>query len=67
MNKQKGISKFILLNSGFSSTIVTGRLINTLNPKKYTVVQWHTQAGKINTNLKVKIYFTLPELSVTKL
>ena len=30
------------------------------------MVQWHTQAGSITANLKVKIYFTLPELSATK-
>ena len=29
-------------------------------------MQWHTQADSINTNLKVKIDFTLPELSATK-
>ena len=28
-------------------------------------MQWHMQAGNITTNLKVKIYFTLPPLSVT--
>ena len=27
----------------------------------------HTQAGNITTNLKVKIYFTIPELSATKI
>ena len=30
-------------------------------------MQWHTQAGNIITNLKVKIYFTLNQLSATKL
>ena len=29
-------------------------------------MQWHTQAGKITTNSKVKIDFTLPELRTTK-
>ena len=33
-----------------------------LNPIKYYVMQWHMQLGHITTNLKVKIYFTLPEL-----
>ena len=28
-------------------------------------MQWHTQAGNITTNLKVKLDFTLPILSVT--
>ena len=26
-------------------------------------MQWHTKAGSINTNLKVDVDFTLPELS----
>ena len=30
-------------------------------------MQCHTQAGKITTNLKVEIDFTLPELSATKI
>ena len=28
-------------------------------------MQWHTQAGSINTNLKVNIYLNLPETSAT--
>ena len=43
------------------------RLLTKLKTKEYVVVQWHTQAGNITTNLKVKIYFTLPELSMTKI
>ena len=30
-------------------------------------MQWHMQVGKITTNLNVKIDFTLPELSATKI
>ena len=30
------------------------------------MIQWHTQGGSITTNLKVKIDFNLPELSMTK-
>ena len=30
------------------------------------MIQWHTHAGNITTNLKVKIYFTLPEFSMKK-
>ena len=30
-------------------------------------MQWHTQGGSITTNIKVKIYFTLPELSATEI
>ena len=31
------------------------------------MIKWHTQAININTNLKVKTYFTLPEFSETKI
>ena len=30
-------------------------------------MQWHTQAVNPTTNLKVKIYFTLPKFSATKI
>ena len=69
MNTQKGRSKFknfrILLDIGCSSTIVMRRLIEKINPKKDNMTQWHTQAINITTNIKVKIYFTLPEISAT--
>ena len=52
----------ILLDSGCSSTIVMGRLFEKLCLEKYAVIQWHTQAGNITTNLKVKVYLTLPVL-----
>ena len=29
------------------------------------MIQWHTQGGNITTNIRVKIDFTLPELSAT--
>ena len=57
----------ILLDSGFSPTILMGRLIEKLDPLKDAVMQWHTQAGKINTISKVKIYFTLPKISETEI
>ena len=28
-------------------------------------MQWHTQAGNLTTNLKIKVYFTLPTLNAT--
>ena len=69
MNTRKGELKFkifrILLDSGFSSTVVMGRLMSKLTPKKGDIMQCHTQADKITTNLRVKIEFTLPELSAT--
>ena len=52
----------ILLDSGYSSIIVMGRLVENLKIEKYAVMQWHTQAGNITTNHKVKVYFTLPTL-----
>ena len=67
MNTRKGKSKFnnfrILLDSGCSSTIVMGRLVGKIHTDKDDMIQWHTQAGNITTNLKVKVYFTLPALS----
>ena len=44
--------------------ILMGRLVEKLHPDKYDVMQWHTQAGNITTNHNVKVYFTLPKLSV---
>ena len=41
------------------------RLVEKINPDKYAVMQWHTQAGNITTNIKVKVYFTLTKLSET--
>ena len=41
------------------------RLFGRLTPKKYTVIQWYTQAGNITTNIKTEVDFTLPRLSAT--
>ena len=69
MNTRKGKSKFkifrILLESGCSYVIVMGGVIEKLCPEKDYPMQWNTQAGNITTNLKVKIYFTLPALCAT--
>ena len=43
------------------------RLVNKIITKKDAVIQWHTQAGKITTNLKVRIDFALPGPSATKI
>ena len=71
MNTCKGKARFknlrIQLDSVCSSTILTRRLIEKLNPKKDAVIQWRKQAGNNTTNLKVKIDFTLPELSATEI
>ena len=71
MSTYKGKAKFenflILLDSGCSSKIVMRRQIETFHPKKYDVMQWHIQVGNITTNLKVRIYFNLTELSTAKI
>ena len=41
------------------------RLVQKLRPEKDAVMQWQTQARNINTNIKVNVDFTLPELSAT--
>ena len=41
------------------------RLVVKLSLEKYTLMQWHTQARNITTNLKFQVDFTLPTLSVT--
>ena len=67
MNDVKGREKFknlrIILDSGCSSTILMGRIVEELHPEKDAVVQWHTQAVNIFTNPTIKVDFTLPELS----
>ena len=40
-----------------------GKLVGKLNPERDFVMQWHTKAGNITNNLKVKVDFTLPALS----
>ena len=64
MNTRRGKAKFknfwILLDSVCSSTILMVRLVGKLRLEKYAVIQCYTQAGNITTNLKVKVYFTLP-------
>ena len=71
MSIRKGRLKFknfqILLDSGFSSTIVIGRLVEKNTLEKYAVMQRHTQVVNITNNLKVKVDFTLPSLSATNI
>ena len=67
MNTRKSEAKFknfrILLEIGFSSTIVMGRLAGELSVKKYAPMQWHTKEGNITANIKGKVDLTLPALS----
>ena len=45
--------------------ILMGKLIEKLQPEKYSVMQWHMQAVNVTTNITVKIDFTLPAISTT--
>ena len=54
------------MDSGSSSTILMVRLIEN-TPKEYAMVQWHIQAGRITTSIKVEIDFTSTKLSVKKI
>ena len=69
MNTRNGKAKFknfcILLENGFSSTIVIERLIEKLYPGKYALVQLHTEAGNVTINIQVRVDFTLHALSAT--
>ena len=71
MNTRKVRSKFknfpVLLESGFSSNILMVGLVKKLAPEKDALMQWHTQAINITTNLKFKVDFNLPTLSATNI
>ena len=58
MNMRRGGEKYktfwILFDSGFSYSVVTRRLTTKHKTKKDDLVKWHTHAGNITTNLKVK-------------
>ena len=68
MDTRKGVAKFknfrIILESGCSSKIITGRLIKKLSPKEDALMQCRTQAVSITTNLSVIIKFTLPQRGI---
>ena len=69
MNTRRGEAKFknfrILLDSGCSFKIEIGKLVGKRLLGKDAMMEWNTQAESITTNLKVKVYFTLPTLSAT--
>ena len=44
-----------------------GKAGGKIHPKNNDVMQWHTQAVNITTNIKIKLDFSLPELSVTNI
>ena len=38
-----------------------------LTPTKYDAMIWHTQVGNLATNMKFRIYFTLPDSNKTQI
>ena len=56
----------ILLDSGTSSTIISGRYCQKLRKMTETTTTWNTQGGKFTTNYIAKIKFVLPELDAKK-
>ena len=71
INNRLGKSKLsnlqILLDSGASSTILSGKYAKRLRKKKTKPQRWVTQAGTIKTNQRAKIDMILPELDATKI
>ena len=65
LNIKNGRAKFknfrIILDIVCSSTILIRRLVDKLDPEKYYVIQWQTQAGNITTTFKVNVDFTLQQ------
>ena len=61
MNTRNNKAKFknfqILLDCGCSYTILMIRLVGKLHPETYSVMQWHTQAGNITTNINIEVQF----------
>ena len=57
----------ILLDSGASSTILSGKYAKKLLQKMTKPQTWITQAGTIKTNKKSKVELILPELDMTKI
>ena len=56
----------ILMDSGTSGTIISGKHIPKARRKKDEQTKWNTRGGTFNTKSKSKIYFRLPELDSTK-
>ena len=69
MNNRKGKARLktfrVLLESGYSSTIVIGSIVKQISLEEDALMQWNTQPRNVTTNLKVKVYFTLPAFSAT--
>ena len=57
----------ILLDSGTSSTIVSGHYCKKLGKWTVDTTTWNTKGGNFTTNYTTKLKFTLPELDANKI
>ena len=57
----------ILLDSGTSSTIVSGHYCKKLRKSTDTTTTWNTKGGNFTTNYTANLKFTLPELDANKI
>jgi Aspartyl protease len=53
----------VLLDSGASSSVINHNVVNRLRIKPDQATVWNTAGGKMSTHGKVRVTFTLPELS----
>ena len=60
--KPTPVTIWILFNSGGSGTVLDKKFAKKLQQDKCAAVEWSTVAGKVSTNKKAKIQFSLPEL-----
>ena len=71
MNTRSGREEFknfwIILDSGSSSTIVTGKLTSKLKTKETAENTWETQSETFTASNKVNINFCLPDFSATNI
>jgi hypothetical protein len=67
MNKNKVKTIKVLLDSGSSETLIASNLVARFKKIKTESTQWDTGAGKLDTNKKVNLYFTLPEFYEKKI
>jgi Aspartyl protease len=55
----------VLLDSGASSSVISHNVVDKLRIKPDQATVWNTAAGKMSTHGKVRVTFTLPELSLS--
>ena len=58
---------YIILDNGFSSTIVNVKIKKQLTYKPTSPKKWSTQARNFTTKAKAKVDLCLPEFSLTKI